>query len=160
MIAALAVAVVAVGVTYYLLAGRQRQLEPMDAAVERSVLAAYEEMAVAAERVDADALYQHVRDTNRGALVTAGRIFMTRAEALAETRRGFERIASVKYHFTQRHVTLLAPDTALIVAAGTSDFATPDNRTFSIPFVQSVIMTRDKTGWRVLHTHQSSPPSR
>lgn len=158
LLGTLAVAFVAVGIAYVLLAERPRQFERTDAAIERSVLAAYDQMTAAAERIDTDALFQHVRDNDRGALVTSGRLLMTRGEALAETRRNFEQLSAIKYRFDKRHVTVLSADAAIVVATAISDVTTTDGRNFSAPFVQTVVMVRDNTGWKVLHTHQSSPP--
>lgn len=160
LLAALTIAVLAVAITYFLLAGRQRQFARMDAALEQSVLAAFDEMVVAAERLDVDALFAHVHENDRGALVSSGQVFETRDAALADTRRNFERIASLKYKFGPRRVTLLSPDTAMVVTNATSEVTTADGRHFSNPFAQTVIMVREKAGWRVLHTHQSTPSSR
>ena len=81
----------------------------------------------------------------------------TREAALADTRQNFQRVSKLKYQFGARRVTMLSSDTALVVASGSSDVTIDDGRQFSNPFVQTIIMVREKAGWRVLHTHQSSP---
>lgn len=144
------------GIAYRLIGADERNAHGTETTIEREILRTFDEMAAAAERMDADALFQFVRDNQRGALVTSGRVLMTRADALAETRRGFEGVASLKYRFGSRHITLLSPDAAIVVADVTSEGTTQDGRSFSVPFVQTVILTRDQNGWRVLHTHQST----
>ena len=129
------------------------------AAVERAVIDRYDQMVAAAESLNVDELYRYVADTDQGALVLNGRLIRTRAEALANTRNSFNGIKAVKYQVRDRLVTVLSPTSALLVTTGTSNVETEDGRTFSRPFAHSVVFVFQDGAWRVVHSHQSTPPS-
>lgn len=157
---ALAVAVSAVGVVCVAAGCSGRAVGRIEPDAEKTVLAALDRMVVAAEARDADALFSYVAENDSGAMVSGGQVFLTRTAALEQTRANLRGLASLKYHFSERLVTMLAPDAALVVVRGTSEGQTEGGRTFSVPFAQTIVMVRRGAEWRVLHSHLSSSSAR
>ena len=157
VLVAIAFAAVALGVVYFVFLSGERRLEKLDVAGEQHVLQAYDRMIAAAEARNVDELFRHVLENDRGALILNGRLFLTSGAALQQTRENFRGLASVKYTVRERHVTLLSPTTALLVATGTSSFRTNDGREFALEFAHTVVFELQDGEWRVLHSHQSTP---
>jgi hypothetical protein len=133
--------------------------ESKRAAIERAVNARFDEMLAAAEALNADALFRHVAENDRGSLVLNGRLILTRAEALRTVRDSFSRLTAVKYEVRDRWVTVLSPTSALLLTTGTTNVTTPDGQKFSRPFTHSIVWVLQEGGWCVVHSHQTTPPS-
>lgn len=126
-------------------------------APENEVVECLRAIEVAAEKLDVDAVYDHVMDNDRGALVQNGRVLLTREKALESTREGYVGVRKVKYVMGQEHVTMLAKDLALVVSDGQSQIELDDGRAFATSFAQSVLLKRVDGIWKVLHAHRSFP---
>jgi ketosteroid isomerase-like protein len=157
VLAALATGAVACGVVYLFFLRGDSGLQRMDAATESEIIQAFDRMVADAEARNVDDLFSHYAENDRGALVLQGRIFLTRGAALERTRENFRDVAAVTYRIAERHVTVLSSGNALLVVAGTVSAKTGEGREFTTPFVQTIVFTRERGEWRVLHAHQSSP---
>ncbi len=125
---------------------------------EAAVRTRLDEIQTAAQSLNADKVFSFVLENDQGALVQNGRLFLTRAEALDSTKQAFNGLQKVEYRFTRQNVTLLSPTTALAIGEGTSSAMTADGRSFSTPFVQSVVLVLTNGEWKVFHAHRSFPP--
>lgn len=126
-------------------------------AIENAVLDAHDAMIVATEALDFPRLEALLLNTNRGALITDGRVTLSRDDAVATIRRECESLRGLHYGFARRLVTLLSPTSAMIVAEGTITAHTAEGVTFTRPVAQTIIFMRADAGWRVIHMHSSSP---
>lgn len=131
---------------------------PDSAESENAVRARLAEIQNAAQKLNPDKVFSFVLENNKGALAQNGRLFLTREEALKSTKQAFSGLQKVEYTFNQQHVTLLSPTIALAVGEGSSSATTSDGRSFSTPFVQSVVVVLTHGEWKVLHAHRSFPP--
>lgn len=127
-------------------------------AIEQAVLERFDQMVGAAESHNADGLFLHVAETDRGAVVLDGRFLRTRAEALETVRENFRGVASIKYQFHERLVTVLSPTSALLVATGVANVQREDGRSAARPFTHSIVFVLQDGNWRVVHSHQSTAP--
>ncbi len=153
----MATAAVACAIVYLLFLRGDSGLARMDAAAEAQIMRTFDEMMVAAEAGDVDELFRRVAENDRGALISSGRVFFTRADALENTRASMQRLEHVKYSLNDRRVTFLSPNAALLVVSGSVTAKPNGGGEFTAPFVQTVVLTRERGEWRVLHTHQSGP---
>jgi ketosteroid isomerase-like protein len=139
------------------------QIQPKEsfdpAAIEKAVRARLAEIQQAAQQLNPDQVFGFVLENDKGALVQNGKLFLTRKEALASTKRGFQGLQKVTYQFDQQQVTVLSPTLALAVGDGSSSATTDDGRTFNTRFAQTVILTLTNGQWQVLHAHRSFPPA-
>jgi uncharacterized protein (TIGR02246 family) len=129
-----------------------------DAAIEKAVLAANDQVTRAAEARDADRFFSFLADTTKGSVIQDGVLSLTPQAVRARIEPGFRRPVKVEYRWKQQHVTVLAPDTVLLVGDGET-VVTTDQGTVTQPFAQSAIWVLRNGGWKILHAHQSTPKS-
>ena len=133
---------------------------PADAAIVRAVLAANARLTDAANRLDTDAFFSGIVDSDETRIIQDGKLFKTRAEAMAAVRPGSQGIATLERRFNDPHVTVLAPDVALLTADGTTTATLPDGRTFNSRFAVSPVFALRDRRWKILHGHSSLPNPR
>jgi len=150
----------AVAVVFLIVSSSGRRLDRMDVTEQQKVLAAFDRMMAAAEALKVDDLFGHVVDNDQGALASNGQLLLTRADALERTRANFRGLAALKYRIAERHVTMLAPDAAVLVVKGASDAELADGRKFTNAFVHTIVFVQRDGAWRVIHSHQSTPAPR
>ena len=126
-------------------------------AIEAAVLAVHAEMTRAGEAGDADRLFSYMLDTDKGSVVQNGVLMTTRREALEQVRANLGRVSKIRYRWTRELVTVLSPQSAVLVAEGESTVTTASGDTFSAPFVQTVVFVLRDGAWKAIHAHQSSP---
>jgi len=125
--------------------------------IEKAILKVQSAMQKAAEKLDADALYKYVLDTNKGAIIENGRLFLTRRESLDSTKKGLKGLKGLSYSYSQKHITVISPTSALWVGEGTTIATLEDGREISSPFAESIVFINKGGKWRVLHAHRSAP---
>lgn len=128
-------------------------------AIEAAVLAANAEMVAAANRLDLDAFFEHIIDSNKGLIVQNGVIFATRADAYAAVKRGLNGVAKIDRRFKNPQVTVIASDAALLVADGEVVATLEDGRLMNSRFAVSLVFVHRDGRWKVLHGHYSMPAS-
>ena len=128
--------------------------------VEKKVKDTYAEITRAAESVDAEKLFSYVLDNDKGALIQGGKIVLTRQEAFDSYKKNSEGIKKVAYKIDRQYVTIISPDTALLVTEGSFEATTTEGNTFGSPFAQTVVFVLKDNKWKVLHSHTSSPVGR
>jgi uncharacterized protein (TIGR02246 family) len=128
--------------------------------IEQAVLAVSAEMTRAGEAVDADRLFGHMLETDKGSVIQDGLVSATRQEALERVRANLRGIRAIQYRWTRQYVTVLSPEIALLVAEGESTVTTDTGATFGTPFAQTIVFVLRDGRWRAIHAHQSAPRSR
>jgi hypothetical protein len=126
-------------------------------AIEKSILEISDTMTKAGEARDIDRLFTFMLENDKGSIVQNGRILLTRSEALQVTRQNMSSIRSIQYRWKQRHVTIVSPTVALLIAEGESSVTTEQGQNFTAPFAQTIVFVLGDGQWKVLHAHQSSP---
>lgn len=125
--------------------------------VEAEVLAVHHAMTKAAEALDIDGLFSHMLETSLGSIVQNGVVTPTRQQALEDTRKRFQGVATLAYRWDRELVSMVSPDVAVLTASGTSSITTTTGSSFTAPFAQTVVFVRRDGQWKALHAHQSSP---
>ena len=128
--------------------------------VEEAVLAVTADMERAAASGDVDRLFSFMLDTDKGSIIQNGEFMATRQDALQRVKNNFVRVSKVEYRWNRQHVTVLAPDVALLTAEGESTATTTEGQVFTVPFAQTVVFVLKDGRWKALHGHQSSPQRR
>ena len=128
-----------------------------DPAVVAAVLAANARLNDDANRLDTDAFFAGIVDSDESRIIQDGELFPTRAEAMTAVRQGSRGIAKLERRFLNPHVVLLAPDVALLTSEGTTDVTLADGRTFSNHFAVSLVFVFRDHRWLLQHGHYSLP---
>jgi ketosteroid isomerase-like protein len=128
-----------------------------DAAIVREVLAANTRLLEAGNKLDTDAFFTGIVDSDETRIIQDGKLFKTRAEAMAAVRAGSQGIAKLQRTFAEPHVTVLAADAALLTAEGTTSVTLQDGRTIDGRFAVSLVFVLREGRWRLFHGHYSIP---
>jgi hypothetical protein len=139
---------------------KQTLTESESRAIEKKINEIYAEITKAAESVDAEKLFGYVSETNKGSLIQGGKIVLTRQEALDSYKKNSRGIKKVDYKIDRQYVTVISPETALLVAEGGYEATTTEGKIFGSPFAQTVIFVLRNKEWKVFHSHTSSPVGR
>jgi len=126
-------------------------------AVEQAVLETNARMTAAADRLDADAFFEFILETDKGLIVQNGTLFKSRAEALEAVKRGFQGITKMERKLENPQVTVISPDCALLAAEGSTLATLADGRTLNSRFTVSLVFVRQGGQWKLLHGHYSTP---
>ncbi|HUG12475.1 MAG TPA: nuclear transport factor 2 family protein [Opitutaceae bacterium] len=125
--------------------------------IVQAVLAANERLNDAASRLDTDAFFAGIVESDESRIIQDGQLFKTRAEAMAAVRAGSQGVAKVERRFESPHVAVLAPDAALLTAEGTTEVTLNDGRNFEVQFAVSLVFVLRDGEWKLLHGHYSLP---
>jgi uncharacterized protein (TIGR02246 family) len=149
----------AVCVTCALVFAQPKPAEPAfsEEAVKQAVLETNAKMAQAANRMDVDAFFSYILDTDKGMIIQTGTIFRTRQEAMTAVRQGFMGVARLDRQFINPQVTVISPDVALLASEGTVAATLTDGRTMNGRFAVSLVFVRKEGQWKLLHGHYSTP---
>lgn len=126
------------------------------AAIEKAVLETYGRMTEAAEKVDAEKLFSYVLENDKGSMVSNGRI-MTRQQGMENYIDDIANVTAVDYLMDKQYVTVISPETAIMVVEGRYEGKTANGQTFGSPIAQTVVFVLKGNEWKVLHSHTSAP---
>ena len=130
---------------------------PADPVIVQAVLDANARLTDASNRLDTEAFFAGIVDSDETRIIQDGRLFKTRAEAMAVVRQGSQGIVQLQRTFANSHVTVLGPGTALLTAAGTTRVTLPDGRTLDGPFAVTLVFVLREGRWLLFHGHYSIP---
>jgi len=129
-----------------------------DTAIEKAILKVHSDMMKAGEHRDADTVFSHVLDMNKGVIIQDGTILTTRQEALDATKQGLQGLKDISYKYKQKYITVVSQTVALWVADGTTSATIiEDGREINVPFAETIIFVLRDGQWKVLHAHRSIP---
>lgn len=126
-------------------------------AIKDAVLATNTAMIAAANRLDTDAFFAFILESDRGPVVQNGVIFQTTGQARDAVKRGLRGIVKVDRRIENPQVTVLGPDAALLVGDGSMTATGDDGRTMTSAFAVSLVFVRRGGEWKLLHGHYSMP---
>jgi uncharacterized protein (TIGR02246 family) len=129
-------------------------------AIEKAVRETNARMTEAANRLDADAFFDFILETDKGLIIQNGTIFKNRQEALDAVKRGFQGIAKMDRRLENPQVTVISADLALLVAEGNTVATFASGQTTTSHFAVSLIFMRKEGQWKLLHGHYSMPANR
>jgi ketosteroid isomerase-like protein len=152
-------ALAAVSLATAIVLAQQKPVPPdaSEEAIRKAVLDTNAKMTQAGNRLDVDAFFSYILDTDRGMIIQNGTLFKTRQEAKEAVRRGLQGVAKVDRQFINPQVTVISPDVALLASEGTVTATLTDGRTRERRFAVSLVFVRRGAEWKLLHGHYSMP---
>ena len=139
--------------------GQQKpQLDTADKAIERAVLETNARMTQAADRMDVDAFFEYIVDSDQCVIIQNGTVFKTRQEAVQAVQSGYAGLAKLDRQFKNPKVTVVSPDVALLASEGTVSATLSDGRHIDARFAVSLVFVLRDGKWKVLQGHYSNPP--
>lgn len=155
-----------IGITIFLasvsfcLTGGQAAEQMDTAAIEKAVLDTYAEITKAAESVDGEKLFSYVLENDKGSMISNGKIVLTRQQGMDNYVSSIGNVTAIDYMMNKQYVTVISPETAIMVAEGRYEGKTVDGQTFGTPMAQTVVFVLRENQWKVLHSHTSVPVDR
>jgi len=127
---------------------------PVDA-IEREVLATNDRMLAAANSRDVDAFFAFMTDDST--IIQNGELFPDRQAAMAAVEAGYRGVQQIERVFENPRVTVLSPESALLVSKGRFTVTLDDGRMINGRFVVSLVFVRTNDGWKAKLGHYSAP---
>lgn len=129
-----------------------------EAEIEKAVLEVNAAIVAAANRLDVEGMFEHIADSDRGAVVQNGVIFRTRREAYEAVKRGLQGVKAIERRIENPRVTVVGPATAVLVAERSMTATLDDGRAMNSRFAVSLVLVLRDGHWKVLHGHYSMMP--
>jgi len=133
------------------------ELDSVRQTIQKEVLETNARMTQAANSLDVDAFFSFILESDQSLIIQNGTIFKTRLEAMQAVKRGFMGIAKLDRRFDHPQVTVLSPDSALLIAEGSTTATLTDGRILESKFAVSCVFLRQAGQWKLLHGHYSMP---
>ena len=87
-------------------------------AIEQAVIAKHAKMLSASSKADADALFSHFIENDRGSLAYDGTLTLNREAALNGIKIFYSGLKELKFEMAEEYVTVISPDTAVLTGTG------------------------------------------
>ena len=117
----------------------------------------FEEHMKAGENLDGNGLSGRVSDTLKAGFIDNGIFLNSFDEVMRGFNEGMQGVKSLKYSISNKKITVLADNAALLTAFGNASLALEDGRIFTSGFAWTFVYSKVNDSWKVIHTHMSTP---
>jgi hypothetical protein len=125
--------------------------------IASEITADFEKNLKAAEGFDAKGLTDCVNDDLKAGFINNGNFL----NSFDEVMKGYEKeiigIKSLKYSISNKRITVLADNAALLAVSGNASIALEDGRTLTGGFAWTFVYSMVNDNWKIIHTHMSTP---
>ena len=125
--------------------------------IASEIVADFEKNIKAAESFDAKGLTDCVNDSLKAGFIDNGVFFNSFDEVMKGFEEGIKGIKSLKYSISNKKITVLADNAALLTASGSASAALEDGRTITGGFAWTFVYSKVNNKWKIIHTHMSTP---
>ena len=117
----------------------------------------FEKSIKAAENIDSKRIADNVDDTLKAGFIDNGIFFNFFDEVMKGFNEGIKGIKSQKFNISNKTITVLADNAALLTASGNYSVALEDGRTLTGGFAWTFVYAKINGNWKIIHSHMSSP---
>jgi hypothetical protein len=121
------------------------------------ITALFEKHVKAAENIDVKGLNDCVDDTLKAGFIDNGFFLKSFDELMKGFTEGIKGIRSQKFTISNKKITVLADNAALLTASGNYSMALEDGRTLTGRFAWTLVYSKVNENWKIIHTHFSNP---
>ena len=121
------------------------------------ITADFEKNIKAAENLDAKGLTDCVDDTFKAGFINNGNFLNSFDEVMKGFNEEIKGVKSLKYSISNKKITVLADNAALLTVSGNASLALEDGRTFTGGFAWTFVYSKVNGNWKIIHTHMSTP---
>jgi len=125
--------------------------------ITSEITADFEKNVKAAESIDIKGIANCVNDTLKVGFIDNGFFFNSFGEVMKRFEVGINGVKSQKYSFSNKKITVLADNVALLTASGDFSMALEDGRTFNGKFAWTFVYSKIDNNWKIIHSHMSNP---
>ena len=117
----------------------------------------FEKNIKAAESFDAKGLTDCVNDTFKAGFINQGIFLNSFDEVMKGHQEAITSYKSLKYSISNKKITVLADNAALLTVSGNASISLQDGRTFTGNFAWTFVYAKVTENWKIIHTHMSTP---
>jgi hypothetical protein len=117
----------------------------------------FEKNIKASESFDAKGLTDCVNDTLKAGFINNGIFMNSFDEVMKGYQEGIKGVKSLKYSISNKKITVLADNAALLTVSGNVSLALEDGRTIKGDFAWTFVYSKVNNIWKIIHTHMSTP---
>jgi len=117
----------------------------------------FEKNIKAAESLDAKGLTDCVNDSLKAGFIDNGIFLNSFDEVMKMFKENIKGVKSLKYNISNKKITVLANNAALLTASGNASLALEDGRTITSGFAWTFVYSKVNDNWKIIHTHMSTP---
>lgn len=121
--------------------------------ITSGITTAFEKSVKAAEGLDAKALADCVDDSLKAGFIIGGVFFGSFDEVMADFEKKAVGCKSQKMNVTDRKITVLGEDTALLAASGDYSLDLEDGRTLTGKFSYTLVYSKVNRNWKIIHAN-------
>lgn len=121
--------------------------------ITSEIAMAFEQNVKAAESFNANALADCVDDSLKAGFIVGGVFFGSFNEVMADFKKKAVGCKSQKMDVTNKRITVLGKESALLVASGNYSLYLEDGRTLTGKFAWSIVYSKVNGNWKIIHTY-------
>ena len=125
--------------------------------IASEIAADFEKNIKAAEKFDIKGLTDCVNDTLKAGFIDNGNFLNSFDEVIKGYKENIKGIKSLKYSISNKKITVLADNAALLTASGSASLALEDGRTITGGFAWTFVYSKVNDNWKIIHSHMSTP---
>jgi len=125
--------------------------------IASEIVADFEKNIKASESFDAKGLTDCVDDTLKAGFMNNGIFLNSFDEVMRNYDEGIRGVKSLKYSISNKRITVLADNAALLTASGNVSLVLEDGRIITGGFAWTFVYTKVNKNWKIIHTHMSTP---
>ena len=111
----------------------------------------------AAENLDSKGLSDCVNDTLKAGFINNGNFITSFDEVMKGYKEGIKGVESLKYSISNKKITVLADNVALLTASGKYSMVLEGGRTLTGGFAWTLVYSKIDDNWKIIHTNMSNP---
>lgn len=123
------------------------------AKITAEITIAFDKSLEAAEKLDANLLADCVDDDMRAGFIINGYFFQLFDEVMKDFDKNARGCKSQKMNITNKKITVLGEDIALLVTSGDYSLFLEDGRTLTGKFAWTIVYSKVNGKWKIIHTH-------
>jgi len=113
---------------------------------------AFEKSNKAAESLDAKLLAETVDDSMKAGFIMNKKFFKSFDEVMADFEKNAKGCISQKLNITNKKITVLAENAALLTASGDYSLYLEDGRTLTGKFAYTLVYSKVNGNWKIIHS--------
>ena len=121
--------------------------------ITSEITTVFEKNIKAAENFEASMLADCVDDSLQAGFIISGQFFGSFDKVMKDFREKAKGCKSQKMNFSNKKITVLADNAALLTASGDYSLALEDGRILTGRFAWTIVYSKVNGNWKIIHSH-------
>jgi len=125
--------------------------------IASDITALFDKSIKAAESIDSKGISDFVDDTLKAGFIDNGILLNSFDEVMRGYKEAIKGIKSNKFSVSNKKITVLADNAALLTVSGNASTTLEDGRTLTSSFAWTFVYSKVNDNWKIIHSHMSTP---